>query len=82
MKHNLKCLPEYFQVSWVGKKSFEIRVNDRNFNIWDEIVLQEYTPTECDYSGREIEGVITYITNFKQAKDHVVFQYEITGRNE
>ena len=82
MKHDLKCWPEFFQVSWVDAKNFEIRKNDRNFHVHDEIVLKEYEQNDDEYTGREVEGVITYITPFKQQEGYVVFGYRMTGRNE
>jgi hypothetical protein len=82
MKHDLKCWPAYFQATWVGAKDFEIRKNDRNFKVHDEIVLSEYDPKEDDYTDRQVEGVITYITDFKQRTGYVVFNYRPTGRTE
>ena len=77
--------PEFFQVAWVDKKPFEIRKNDRDFKIYDEIALQEFDP-KCiegaEYTGREIEGVITYITDYEQKSGYVVFAYEQTYRRE
>lgn len=82
MTHELKIWPEFFQVAWVGHKLFEIRKNDRNFKERDEITLSEYDPKEDDYTGREIEGIITYVTDFKQTKGYVVFGYYEIGRTE
>lgn len=91
MKHELKCWPEFFQASWVGDKTFEIRRNDRGFKERDEIVLREWEPSKDDnntdpnyngYSGREIEGFIDYITNFEQKDGFVVFSYRVTGKQE
>lgn len=82
MKHDLKSWPEYFQPVWVGVKVFEIRQNDREFKIYDEIVLQEWDPTDRDYTGREIEGYISYITDFHQHAGWVVFQIEKTNQQE
>lgn len=82
MNHTLKMWPQYFQVAWVGDKPFEIRKNDRNFKERDEITLSEYDPIEDAYTGREIDGVINYITNFAQKKGYIVFSYSETGRRE
>ena len=46
MIHHLKTKPEYFQVVINGKKPFEIRFNDRNFQVGDKVILEEYTGKE------------------------------------
>lgn len=85
-KHNLKLWPNYFQAAWVGDKTFEIRWDDRDFQERDEVCLQEFDPREGEgtgeYTGREIEGVITYLTKFEQKDGYVVFAHRITGRTE
>lgn len=82
MKHELKCWPKFFQASWAGSKPFEIRNNDRNFAVNDEVCLQEFDPDLDDYSGREIEGFIRYITDFEQKPGYVVFFIDEIGRRE
>lgn len=81
MKHELKTFPVFFQAAWVQDKSFEIRKNDRNFKERDEVVLQEYDESG-EYTGREIEAVITFITNFAQHADYVVFAFRPTRFSE
>lgn len=38
--HQLKILPQYFQAVSIGDKTFEIRKNDRDFKVGDNIALQ------------------------------------------
>ena len=57
--HFLKILPKWFEDVKSGKKKFEIRKNDRNFEIGDILVLQEYEKGK--YTGREIQKEIEYI---------------------
>lgn len=58
--HLLKTLPIYFQETWIGLKTFEVRKNDRGFDVADRIVLQEWEQ-DIGYSGREIVCEATYI---------------------
>lgn len=84
-KHYLKLWPTHFQATWVGDKPFEIRLNDRDYHERDEVCLQEWDPGDSEenqYSGREIDGVITYLTNYEQKANYVVFAVRVTGRTE
>lgn len=77
MVHMLKTLPNYFEAVRCGNKTFEIRKNDRNFQIGDTLVLQEYLDTQNTqsiggFTGREISRRITYITDFEQQPGYVV----------
>jgi hypothetical protein len=86
MKHELKVKPQYFKALWCGDKTFEIRNNDRNFEERDEVVLKEYglDPElgRDEYTGREIEGFITYLTNYEQKPGYVVFSFRENQRSE
>lgn len=61
MTHALKTYPEYFKDIQDGKKTFEVRKDDRKFMEGDKILLQEFNPEEPEYTGKEWEGTITYI---------------------
>lgn len=80
MKKTLKTLPKYFTASWAGVKTFEIRKNDRDFELHDEIVLEEHDGE--NYTGREIHAFITYVTRFQQQDGYVVFSFAESGRIE
>ncbi len=54
--HELKCYPEYYQALIDGTKTFEVRVNDRNFQIGDWINFHEYNPKTEEYTGRSSDG--------------------------
>lgn len=85
MKHLLKVYPIYFKAIWCHDKKFEIRLNDRQFEERDEVVLQEFDPGESEeeaYSGREVDAFITYLTDFEQKPGYVVFSFRETGRRE
>lgn len=57
-QHKLKCWPEFFIVVQGGLKNFEIRKNDRDYKVGDELVLQEFSPCGlCNGTGR-VEGQV------------------------
>lgn len=57
--HELKILPEYFQAVWGGKKRFELRKNDRDFQVGDMLILREWNGYE--YTGSGLAVTVTYI---------------------
>lgn len=58
--HELKTLPHYFRCVAAGLKSFEVRLDDRNFCVGDLLRLQEFEPV-VGYTGRIVEKTIGYI---------------------
>jgi hypothetical protein len=63
--HTLKAHPEPFAAQLDGRKPYEIRVNDRNYQVGDVLRLQEWDPSFVDkyrYTGREAWRVVTYMT--------------------
>lgn len=63
MTHVLKTWPEYFRQVRSGVKKFEIRLNDRNFQVGDTLLLEEYLPEECVYTGARVFGRVTCIVS-------------------
>jgi ASC-1-like (ASCH) protein len=59
--HELKCWTEYFQPIWDGDKTFDVRINDRNFKVGDVIVLGEFCNETQLYLKRSVTAYITYI---------------------
>ena len=51
MKHELKTDPAVFIASQEGDKSFEIRLNDRGYQIGDHLLLRE-----TKHSGEEMKA--------------------------
>lgn len=43
--HVLKCHPHFFAAIVEGKKTFEIRRNDRRYQVGDTFTLREYDPS-------------------------------------
>ena len=59
--HELKTLRGYFQAIQLGRKTFEVRFNDRNFRLGDDLLLQEFDNKTKEYTGDEVLCHITYI---------------------
>lgn len=66
--HELKTLRGYFQEVLDDNKTFEIRRDDRGFNVGDTLRLREWTFQDENtvdemgvYTGRELSVEVTYI---------------------
>lgn len=59
IKHSLKILPRYFNEVAGRRKTFELRKNDRDFNVGDIFVLREFD--NGAYTGRYFIGSISYV---------------------
>jgi hypothetical protein len=59
--HTLKSWPEFFEPVLQGKKRFELRRNDRDFQDGDHLVLREYEPGEDRFTGRELTKRVSYV---------------------
>ena len=57
--HELKILPEYFEAVALRTKTFEIRRNDRDYQVHDKLILKEWWRGK--YTGREIVRYVSYI---------------------
>jgi hypothetical protein len=66
MTHELKIKKEYFSAVATGKKTFEVRINDRNFKEEDLVILREFEGEE--YTGRSILRKIGYVYLFVGGK--------------
>jgi hypothetical protein len=60
--HHVKTWVPEFQAAWDGLKLFDIRVNDRNYQVGDTLVQQEWIP-DSEYTGREIRAAVVYMVN-------------------
>jgi hypothetical protein len=60
--HELKTWPQFFDAIIDGTKSFELRRDDRGFEVGDALLLRE-----CDqlgnYSGRAVSRLVVYKLN-------------------
>jgi hypothetical protein len=70
--HQLKTWPIYFEEVLLENKTFEIRQNDRKFQVGDLVLLREWDPDTQKYTGRQLTRWISYITSYGQPGDQVV----------
>jgi len=67
--HELKTDKQYFEAVESGSKTFEIRRNDRNYQVGDLLTLRETENTAyemsdgapLEYTGRELTVELTYV---------------------
>lgn len=59
--HELKTWPEPFMDVALGRKTFEVRKNDRDYRVGDTLKLQEYSPGTDSYSGMWQTVLVTYV---------------------
>lgn len=61
MTHYLKTWKSFYKSVADGSKRFEIRINDRDYNLGDTLVLQEYDTQLCDLTGKSRIFKVAYI---------------------
>ena len=69
--HDLKIHPIYYSAIICGDKTFEIRKNDRDFAVGDEIMLHEFIDGHHTHA-KPIYGKIRYVTDYEQKCGYVV----------
>jgi hypothetical protein len=67
-EHTLKSWPEFFEPIARGMKAFELRRDDRDYQVGDILVLQEWKPeppfhAKGSYTGRECRRRVTFVLN-------------------
>jgi hypothetical protein len=74
-EHELKIWPPFFQDIVSGRKTFDVRRNDRKFKVDDTIRFREWEPKEHGhqdapyYTGREHSMRICYILDPRPDRD-------------
>jgi hypothetical protein len=59
--HELKIWPSCFAAVKAGNKPFDVRENDRGFQIGDELLLREFEPETGQYTGHTITRWVSYV---------------------
>jgi hypothetical protein len=78
MKHTLKLQQPFFDAVADGKKTFEIRSNDRGFQTGDEIEFREFKESYC--TGRSFDAKVGYLlSGWGLEPGYVAFSVESVG---
>lgn len=60
--HSVKSWPEFYAAVKSGNKPFELRKNDRNYQVGDILELCEYDDRKGKHTGEKMRFLITYVT--------------------
>lgn len=80
MIHELKTEVKYFNEIRAERKTFELRKNDRNYQIGDLLILKEYISKTQVYTGASIIASVKYImkkNEFFDLKDYVIMSIRV-----
>jgi len=72
--HELKTWTEFFWDIKAGRKTFEVRVNDRDFEVGDYLVLREWEAIPQRYTGAVVGVRVTYMCDIRN-----IMNEEIVG---
>ena len=61
MEHELKIYPEYYKEVLLGFKKVEVRKNDRNYQVDDILILNEFDPKKRKYTGSQVIRKVDYV---------------------
>jgi hypothetical protein len=61
--HEIKCWPKYFKDLESGIKTFEIRKDDRYYQVGHFLEVREWEPIKRIYTGNKLSCEITYKLN-------------------
>lgn len=74
--HELKTIEPYFSQVYLGLKTFELRLNDRDFKVGDILILREYDVELKQFTGNHVEktvlNVLENAEHFGLMKGHCI----------
>lgn len=85
MRHDLKTLAVHFEEVFQGRKTAELRRNDRNFQVGDTLVLREWD-TDGEpagyYTDAYVLAKVTHVLDFPEALQpgYVMLSFQVLDR--
>lgn len=58
--HNLKTWTPFFLEAKSGVKQFEVRKNDRDYQVGDTLILEDFDPNKEKYTGGWVPKRVIY----------------------
>jgi len=81
-QHDLKILIPYFEEVIKGNKTFEVRKNDRDYQLGDILALKEFE-RGGGHTGREVKAEVTYMMKggqFGLQKGWAILSIKLKGK--
>lgn len=78
--HELKTWPEYYDPILRGEKTFEYRLNDRDFHVGDTLQLNRWDPQRGVYTGESLLCTVSFIYPVKDVnkQDRVIMAIQVS----
>lgn len=77
MHHELKIWPAFYEAVSDGRKTFEVRLNDRGFQAGDTVELKRWDNVRERYTGEQLTYQIGYVLPIDETR--VVFSLKELG---
>ncbi len=61
MTHRKKCWPEMFHAVKMGEKFADVRLDDSNYQVGDEVIFEEYRHEDKIYTGSWVKCYLTHV---------------------
>lgn len=79
MIHQVKCEHQFFEDVVRGNKPFEVRKNDRNYQVGDYLAMNELTEDKTGYTRRSALFVIDYVLRYEDMPLALGYDYAVLG---
>lgn len=79
MIHQVKCEHRFFEDVIRGNKLFEVRKNDRNYQVGDYLAMNELTEDKTGYTRRSALFVIDYVLRYEDMPLALGYDYVVLG---